>query len=337
MKPWFNLIIICSILLFLGVVRYNSTKPQLASIKSYLKTSPVFNVPVYVNFAEPGFRFPDLIQAAQSQVDYELQRIFAGTPPIHITLVDNLHKTYNESDVDKYQINLILSNENSVAVDSDFLAAFVFYDLATIHANDLPFYLTQSVVYHLLSPDIELLLQGFDHPFEYAQDFLVSLVTSPPLSPQLLQNVTNQLSRFVAQLAPVANVSLWIDSPKEAPPGSISIHYNHHFGEEFADDAVSEMVAVTKMQIKTILGIPENPSNNIPLKLISLARYKSLHGLISCLDLLQAAPKQDPAMMAQFRRSLFMLIDKLTQVNDSNDWLALLQETSLLFNSLSVI
>lgn len=300
-----------------------------------MKSKPTINVPVHINFAEPGFNFPDLIKASQYQLDHDLGKLFPDGPPISITLVDNLGNTYNESDVANYQINLILSNENSVAVDSDYLAAFVFYNLATVHSNDLPFFITQSVIYHLLSPDIEVLQQGFNHPFEFKTNFLVNLMVSPPLPLQLQHKISAQLKNFTTLLQPVANVSiLYLAEPSS---DAVNIRYNLKLKEDFTEEILGDLINLTKSQIQTVMGIPENPSNNLPLKLLSVVRAKSLHGLISCTDLLQVLHTLHPQSVAESRRKLFSLIDKITQASESNDWFALLQQTSHLFNSLNLL
>lgn len=333
MRPWFNILLVCSIILLLSL--YSRSDSPLESINVYLKSKPTINIPVHINFAEPGFNFPDLIRASQLQLDHELYKLFPHGSPISITLIDNLRNTYNESDKVNYQINLILSNENSVAVDSDYLAAFVFYNLATVHANDLPFFITQSVIYHLLSPDIELLQQGFDHPFEYKTNFLVNLMVSPPLSLQLQQSVSAQLKNFTELLQPVANVSiLYLDEPLS---DAINIRYNLKLVEGFTEETLGDLIKLTTRQIHTVMGIPHNPSNNLPLKLLSVARAKSLHGLITCTDLLQVVYNQHRQAGAECRQKLYSLIDKLTQVNESDDWFALLQETSHLFHKLNLL
>ncbi|ODV65236.1 hypothetical protein HYPBUDRAFT_95920, partial [Hyphopichia burtonii NRRL Y-1933] len=115
-------------------------------------------IPISLRFGDAGFQFPDLVEASQIQVDFDIQERMKGKFFPKIKLVNDLIPNRNisieyEKD-DKYVVELLLSDENSVIVDEAAYKAFALYTMRAVHANDLPFYIAQIINYNLLAPDM---------------------------------------------------------------------------------------------------------------------------------------------------------------------------------------
>lgn len=97
------------------------------------------------------FNFPDVVEATQIQIDAELPYVTNRSLSIH--LLDNLR-----GDIPVYQTNysveLVLSRDNSLAVSSDGQIAYVYYSYVAIQSNDLPYLITQTILYHLLKSEV---------------------------------------------------------------------------------------------------------------------------------------------------------------------------------------
>ncbi|EAZ62759.1 predicted protein, partial [Scheffersomyces stipitis CBS 6054] len=110
--------------------------------------------PVLLQFGDEGFNFPDLVPSVQKQVNSELNELTSKN--VQVRLIDNLQNgtTLNKKDV--FTVELLHSTDNSAALDSIELKAYVYYTLKSIHSNDLPYYITQVILFHLLQPELTL-------------------------------------------------------------------------------------------------------------------------------------------------------------------------------------
>lgn len=114
-------------------------------------TSSTIDVLIGFDKQSEQFNFPDLVKATQIQIDAELPYVTNRSLSVH--LLDNLC-----GDIPVYQTNysveLVLSRDNSLAVSSDGQIAYVYYSYEAIQSNDLPYMITQTILYHLLKSEV---------------------------------------------------------------------------------------------------------------------------------------------------------------------------------------
>lgn len=97
------------------------------------------------------FNFPDLVDATQIQIDAELP--YVTNRSIAVNFLDNLRGDIPKERTN-YSVELVLSRDNSLAVSPDGLTAYVFYSYESIQSNDLPYLITQTILYHLLKSEV---------------------------------------------------------------------------------------------------------------------------------------------------------------------------------------
>ncbi|ODV80235.1 uncharacterized protein CANTADRAFT_49948, partial [Suhomyces tanzawaensis NRRL Y-17324] len=116
----------------------------------------ISTIPIHLMFGDKGFAFPDLIPATQLQLDYHITQMYPSSP-FRLQLVDNLKSslqvggTININDWGKnnYVVELVHGEENEIFLDPNLMKVTLFYTLASIHSNDLPFLVTQTIMDHL--------------------------------------------------------------------------------------------------------------------------------------------------------------------------------------------
>lgn len=136
---------------------------------------------VRVRFGDDGFRFPDLVKATQLQLNHELK---LRNIPFRYTLVDclpvNVARASNAShDAPTNVVPLtdgVAPTESAKAPEKVQMAVEMYlgddtvirrhpvdpgamimtYTLENVHMNDLPFYVAQTVIDHLLAADLSL-------------------------------------------------------------------------------------------------------------------------------------------------------------------------------------
>ncbi|CAI5756080.1 unnamed protein product [Candida verbasci] len=125
---------------------------KFCSTNSVLLDEVDIKIPIYIQFANEQFKFPDLIVATQFQLDSELKHLTNKSLKVELIdkLENNLYEQNQSNFEDNYIVDLVLSDENSLAISSDKLNAYVLYTLDSIYANDLPFLISQTVLYHLI-------------------------------------------------------------------------------------------------------------------------------------------------------------------------------------------
>lgn len=115
-------------------------------------------------FADRGFNFPDLVEAAQIQIDHRLEAMNLA-PETRIVVVDKLdvytkrgkeeYKLWTDMSKEKYSIALKLSKDMGLLIDNNDKVAWLLYTPAAVDSNDLPYYVTQAAVDHLLSDELK--------------------------------------------------------------------------------------------------------------------------------------------------------------------------------------
>jgi hypothetical protein len=254
--------------------------------KHYLEIQPIgsshlqITVPVHVKLRGPGFRFPDLIEATQVQIDEETKNMFS--PNWRFLLVDEINGpevSSDSSDESKYTVEMIYDEKDTVGLDSSNLLAYMSYSLKTIHSNDLPFNLAQVVLYHLMVAEKAMvdsdLVDGLSLRFVLEGEH------------KLLQPAIELYVGNYAGIIPI--VVSYHDTVPEiyrdtVPPGykdcTIYIGSQYHGGNEniiVIDD--SNPMDLVRDIIENKLNFPAHPSNNLVLKLNGYKRLKTLENL----------------------------------------------------------
>lgn len=110
-------------------------------------------IPVLIDlkYGDYGFNFPDLVEASQIQLNHILPH-----SRFKYILIDNLQLNSSNlnSLTNQFSVELHLANEVAVVIEDKAPKILVVYSLATIHANDLPFFIAQAIVDHLVVSDL---------------------------------------------------------------------------------------------------------------------------------------------------------------------------------------
>lgn len=100
-----------------------------------------------------GFKFPDLAEAVQIQVDSELHKM--QQDPNERLIVDwNVTLVEEHCDV---EFVIKAGDSEGIVIDEIEQTATLFFTLESIKNNDLPFFIAQSLLYHLFDSEIQLL------------------------------------------------------------------------------------------------------------------------------------------------------------------------------------
>lgn len=102
-----------------------------------------------------NLKFPDLAEAAQIQIDHELARL--NEDPNERLIVDwNVTlRLDGEPGPDDYLLELEVGEGEGIAVDPAKRQTSLFYTLGSVKSNDLPYFVTQTVLYHIFSSEIK--------------------------------------------------------------------------------------------------------------------------------------------------------------------------------------
>ncbi|CAK7904801.1 hypothetical protein CAAN3_07S05226 [[Candida] anglica] len=273
---------------------------------------PVLHLPVHVRFGDEGYNFPDLIKAAQIQLDAELTNL--GVKNWTVDLVDELENSRSQVDQqlhihsdmsvlqrniqgkvqksqdiganNEYSLLIIRSNELSVGVDPEFYRAYLFYTIESVHSNDLPFYIAQTVLYPFLGTEIELFESDCKDIELQQNDLTVQFSNYPGMmmteSSEFLdwgKALDKRFTPFQTAINDYVNISVkvveyeQIDSNSAADYTFIctqdeTINYPRVACYEDLLDFINQSV----LKIEQSLKIPANPNNNLRLKLQMMKR-----------------------------------------------------------------
>lgn len=188
--------------IILLIILLNHFSPSIPlSLKKNSEFPPLV-LPIHVRFGDEGYIFPDLVEAAQLQVNSELENLQIRN--WKVLLVDDLEESRNIdrvknslkvtksksiSGVDEkslntsqeiaknvYSIVLYRSGDISVGVDTEQCKTYLFYTASAVYANDLPFFITQAVIHHFMKSEI-LMFQNDDHEIKLPLNLTVNFAT----------------------------------------------------------------------------------------------------------------------------------------------------------------
>ncbi|KAH3676097.1 hypothetical protein WICMUC_002394 [Wickerhamomyces mucosus] len=101
-------------------------------------------------------KFPDLPEATQIQINHELHQLTLD--PQESLIVDwNVSLTYDQPpNNNAYILELEVADSEGIAVDEISKVTTLFYTLQSIKNNDLPFFVTQTILQHIFKTEIEM-------------------------------------------------------------------------------------------------------------------------------------------------------------------------------------
>lgn len=286
-------------------------------------------VPVTLEFGDIGFVFPDLVSASQIQVDSQLRNI--DQEQYKVILIDKLHvdprrikSSPPESNEDlsvDYSIELVHASENYVVFHEEEFKAFNFYTSSAIHENDLPFFLTQCILSHLLNNDLKLL--SSKRPTYYRPEINVNLVTiflegDEYIEIPLAHHCDDFFEPFVTGLREYSSVrihqsvlntterTLAEDIKLFERNNSLALFYTHTSNElrlrqliptadvsyfpfattPIAKEDVWPFLYHAKSAITALLEIPMFPRENLRVKLWSMKKHNTIRFLADSVSLL---------------------------------------------------
>lgn len=117
-----------------------------------------FRIPIYLT-SDDGFNFPDLAEATQLQLDYELLRRNL-TIDYSFDIINNYNNQYSDY-IEKhkpYEVKYIVGDSLGIYTDSFERFALLFLESQTIQSNDLPFFITQTIMSNIFGEEIETVL-----------------------------------------------------------------------------------------------------------------------------------------------------------------------------------
>lgn len=238
-----------------------STQPSAAAV-----------IPIYLEFGDAGFNFPDLAIATQRQLDSEIQREY---PTLPVTF--EISSREQSNDTTDYAVDLCLSEDTGIVLRPKGLRAILFYTLDSIHSNDLPFLIAQTILFHLLAAEVEILQNGVRFLEERLE--VEYLYTNVSLEfKEKFENVTNE---YMAKLRGVFNIHhTFADISKRTfrtGAKKLVLELGTDSGTE-TKEMLAHVVEGTENSVERKLGLPVNPTNNLDIKLVAVKRTKENAG-----------------------------------------------------------
>lgn len=347
----FELLILLAGLPLLPLYYYTSSpKFELNRLQQNLDNLHI-TLPVYVTFADQGFRFPDLIEAAQIQLNLALSE---HVTKFHYQLVDKLTDpelpVVEQEFGNKYVLELLISNDNSVLVHQEQSKATVLYSLSAIHANDLPFFMVQALMDHLLYADLyEYNLEDYNSTMDIELIQVIKDGSKPnwsdtlsQLLPQACQNflsdIGNNFINYQVQYSSVSETQIQfrenafyfelVDEVNSSSYDPLSSVYKLLIDDTF-DTTNHTVLEVNPLFDEILYSLPDklrlapHPSGNIDLRLGAIIKHLVLKNVYQILESCYHVEKS-----VQLR-----VISKLKEVMGElgdTDWKALFIETNSL-------
>lgn len=281
----------------LGIIAALAFPFIVSGVYSRVPTEVTVPIDVHVTFLTRGFNFPDLVTAAQLQLDLEAGRCFPANWKVR--LINDLQFDFDEGqwpkgilnstnsyyDVDsgfdldstyrnKFVLYLYNSLEsNTLVVLPVGLAGVLYYNLEAVYQNDLPFFIVQAVIEHLLKSERDMLNH---EPHEINSDLVFVSPNKTVTFPSNWKDFGLRTFHF--------NNSQDVDIP---------INNNSTFAYYLVDDKSNTTVPepyqkLTKGMEDTMandiamkLGLTDYPSGNLELRLLSMSRKLCLEGIKS--------------------------------------------------------
>lgn len=250
---------VAALAIWLALSSFNLPDRKLAeSLLEYVTHNFAIRQDIHILVGDLGLRFPDLVEAAQRQLDHrlrlenvpyvynlvdELPKIVVRPrnkdfEPLEVILTpsdetatselesptengqldspsetsdSNLFFTSDESrPIPEYQVQLVLADRVGIWHDLHELKVILTYSLEACHQNDLPFFLTQAVIDHLMAPDLELLTNSSRDFSQFTPLLKINIVAAEELgeSPETLKReLGSAVDLLASQISPYVETS----------------------------------------------------------------------------------------------------------------------------------
>ncbi|KAI5962593.1 uncharacterized protein KGF55_003669 [Candida pseudojiufengensis] len=322
----------------LGVYPENTSSKDKLPV--FFHSDLKFEIPISVHYNNEYFTLPDLIESTQIQIDNELNQMinsYESRSSLKIYLVDCINKDCKENETE-YQLDLILSRDNSLGVSSDALKAVVFYSLDSIHSNDLPFLITQTVLHHFVHGDIELLSRKLGEDKVKNELYFKLKFIGPSFEsnnneqdPPIIYNVMNIINEFSKSIGPITNMIYDLDRSNSSLAG---MEYDD-FDEAATEDKIiitfpNKMSKVLKINenndfemtihklfsiVEKQVGLPSRPNNNFVIRYYACLRWKIRDAVYQIERKINQMENQDVelAQKEELTKNLKSILDSIKQ------------------------
>ena len=278
-------------------------------------------VPILLRFNNEFFILPDLIQASQVQIDEELRAL--GVRNLEFVLLDKIQGGNSST---RYMMDPILHHENSLGISSDSLQAAIFYTLESIHSNDLPFFIAQTVLYHFLNADVEVFSKSEYENFREDLEFEIGF--GEAIHEERRSEIISVLRSLSLTVRPISRLRWTIDNNKltNGNDDDVVINFPGKLSKTVKNDSH------TTFKIQTILedqlDLPQRPRNNLQIRLLAAYRKKTFSNMNLILDKLSVIEGH-----GELETQLKELIAELSK-SQKTSWLDYLETTQNMLKSL---
>ncbi|AOA62899.1 Hypothetical protein PP7435_CHR2-0895 [Komagataella phaffii CBS 7435] len=181
------------ILLFEGLL-YKSDEANRNKLVDYFRESPLEDIEIRLSISlnPEQLKLPDLAESSQIQTNYELNRINQG-------LICQYKVDYYSFSPDCYfQMDLIISDNDAISIYENEPIIDLYHQLQSIRENDLPFFVSQAALYHLLESELESLAAN-----HYTRKFTGKKYVTIPNEPIDLETVCVNDTSVIRRLSKV--------------------------------------------------------------------------------------------------------------------------------------
>lgn len=272
-------------------------------------------VPIYVKYGDYGFNFPDLVEAAQFQLDRVQPK-----SKFNFTLIDKLELGGGDVYIpdNEYIVELQLVDEVAAILDNEDPHILFVYSLKTIHSNDLPYYMTQTISDHLIHSD----LMKFEIP-DLKNPVNIEIVQIGDDKLDISKNVTSYLNNHTFSFLEFnVTYSTVADAPRLANNNTFYFQVNGTNEDVFNISESEDFTAFydeVYYGLEKILALPERPQNNMNIRMFSLLKsvvISQVHKKVEDLGNQGITSKHDPQI-----QQVKTIIDELYTLQ--KDWISI--------------
>ncbi|CAH6723197.1 hypothetical protein CLIB1444_13S02498 [[Candida] jaroonii] len=313
---WFLIPILAPLILFpFYPLRPNGIEELLIELE---KPVPI---PIYVKYGDYGFNFPDLVEAAQVQLDSVQPK-----SKYNFTLVDRLQLGGKEVVIppNEYTLELYLVDEVAAILDNEDPHILLAYSLKIVHSNDLPYFMVQAISDHLIYSD--LMRFGDVNPNDVME---IEIVQIGDNKRNIAANVTEYLMNHSFNFLNYdLNYSSATRKPGELNSRTFYFQINGTEEDVFNIKGVEDFTAfydVVYYGLEEILSLPDHPKNNLNIRMFSLLKHiviEKIHKKVKDLKAQGITKRSDPRIqqVKSVVRDLYSL---------EKDWLNLYRQVKI--------
>ena len=225
-------------------------------------------IPVSLTFVREQFRFPDLVNATQWQIDREIKQLTDEL--FKVILVDNLDGSAGK---EEYNLNLELSRDDSLGMSSTSYEATTYYSLHAVYSSDLPFLITQTILSYLLSGDIELLRMRVDKIVP--SEMNITLSTGSPYGNERIKEIVTLFDEYANHTRPLTKLSYKCNyNYASLLEKEIQLELSNGVMETLSIESSSTNEVQRLLEEQLVL--PSKPQNNLLLRVRAASRRQEM-------------------------------------------------------------